>query len=543
MPNPMLFDAAPEIRPTPISIRDYQLDAVTAIRKRFEAGDRSTLLVLPTGTGKTITFGYLVRRMVVDEGARALVLAHRGELIQQAADKLYELGLTVGVEQAASRARSMGEPHAVVATVQTLQERRLQSWPRDYFDLIVTDEAHHAVADSYRKVYDHFGNARHLGVTATADRGDRINLGEVFESVAYEMSLLDAMTASAPGPYLSRLTVVQCDLPIDLSAIRTTAGDLNAADLEEAIKPHVEMIANAIKQEVGDRPTLVFCPDVGSASAIASACSSIFLKAAHVSGNDPDRSKKISDYKEGKIQVLCNCNLLTEGFDAPHTAAVVLCRPTKSRALYAQMVGRGTRLAAGKTDCLLVDFDWICGRHKLVQPVELLGTKLAGDEDEDAAIAKRAQSLLKNGQESDLLDAIERARSEKQEADQRAIRLKVADRSLSYRRVAYDPLATFHAIGMPTHFPRESRPAPASESQINTLRKLGCAVGDDISKRRASMMLDVLVSRIKAGLASQKQVGWLIANGVEPAAAAAMTFADASAELDRLFGGNRRRTG
>jgi superfamily II DNA or RNA helicase len=525
-----------EIRPTYVTLRDYQLRAVSRIMAEFEAGRRSTLCVMPTGTGKTVTFGYLARVMAAEQGVKTLILAHRGELIQQAADKLGELGLLAGIEKAESRALAFGDPHAVIATVQTMQGRRLATWPRDYFGLIVTDEAHHATADSYGAVYDHFRGVPHLGVTATADRGDKVNLGAVFESVAFEMTLLDAMTATEPGPYLCRLEVVQCDIGIDLRDIRTTAGDLNAADLEEALRPHVEPIANKVKQVVGDRPTIIFTPDVGSAMAIASALESIKLKAHWVSGDDSERDRKVAEYKAGKVQFLVNCNLLTEGFDAPATAAIVLCRPTKSRALYAQMVGRGTRLSPGKQNCLIVDFEWICGRHQLVKPVELLSSRLTADDEDEAALRRRAQAKLDSGQESDLLAAIEQTKRDmEKEAERKALRLSVAERSVNGRTVRYDPLAGYQAVGLPTRFPREIRPMPASEKQVAALRKMGVVVGDDITKKRASMMLDVLCARIDAGKASFKQVNWLIANGVSPAEAHEMSFDGAKEYLSRLW--------
>lgn len=528
---------APElVKPTGINLRDYQERAIKRTIEEFDAGRRSTLVVMPTGTGKTYMAGSLIRQMAEERGWRTLALAHRGELIDQAADAFTNLGLFVGIEKASSRGLSLGEPHAVIATVQTLQGRRLQSWPRDYFDLIWTDEAHHAPAQSYLNVYDHFRTARHLGVTATADRGDKINLGCVFDSVAFEYSLLDAMTAPAPGPYLSRLEVVQCDIPIDLRAIRTTAGDLNAADLEEALRPHVEPIANAIKREVEGRSTLVFTPDVNSAMAIATACQSLGMRAAWVSGDDPDRAEKIRKFKDADIQVLCNCALLTEGFDAPRTSAIVLCRPTKSRALYAQMIGRGTRLWPGKENCRIIDFEWICGRHQLVKPVELLSTRMTSDDDDEAKVQKRAQELIDSGEESDLLEAIEEAGKEIEEAKRRReISIAARERNTNYRRVRYDPLAGYHAIGMPTTFPREARPLPATEKQLETLRNMGVQVNDDISRRRASMMLDVLIGRVKQGLASKKQVDWMIANGVPAEEASQMSFQDASRTLDRLF--------
>jgi superfamily II DNA or RNA helicase len=531
-----MFPPTP-VRSTDVRLREYQLDAVSRIRARFEAGDRSTLLVLPTGCGKTVTFGYLARAYAQEHDAKTLVLAHRGELIDQAADSLSNLGLSVAIEQADQRGMAYPNAHAVIATVQTMQRKRLASWPRDYFGLMVTDEAHHAVSDSYQNIYEHFAGTPHLGVTATADRGDKINLGVVFDSLAYEYTLLDALTAPPPGPYLSRLRVVQCNVEVDLSAIRTTAGDLNAADLQAALLPHVTVIANAVRQEIGTRSTLIFTPDVGAAQAIATGLQAIDVKADWIAGDDPDRERKLRDYKDGALQVLVNCALLTEGFDAPRTSAIVNLRPTKSRALFAQIIGRGTRLYPGKEDCIIVDFAWICGKHQLVKPVELIASRLASDEAEEEEIRKRASKLMEDGEVPDLLDAIEKAKADMEEAArQLVLRMNVNKLDLKYRRVSYDPLAGYHAIGLPTKFPREARPEPATEKQVALLKKLGIPGAETLSKKRASLMIESYMPRIHQGLASYKQVNWLIANGYDAKEVGHWSMQRAGEELDKLWG-------
>ena len=319
-----------------IILRDYQVRALNRILAEFKGGIGSTLLVLPTGTGKTVTFGHVARH-VVDLGGRVLVLAHREELLAQAANSLATVGVEAEIEKADQRARAWGDPGCVVASVQTMQGKRLKSWEPRHFTLIITDEAHHATAPTYRRIYDHLEPAWHLGVTATADRLDKKNLGQVFQSLAFEYSLRDAILAG----YLARLQIVRCETKVDLSAIKTTAGDLNSADIEEAIRPHIEELTNAIRKEIGTRRTIVFTPDVGSAQATASALESLGIRAAAISGESRDRASILADFRSGRCQALVNCNLLTEGFDAPFVEAVVLMRPTKSRSLYCQMVGRG----------------------------------------------------------------------------------------------------------------------------------------------------------------------------------------------------------
>lgn len=517
----------PELGPCHVVLRPYQEEAITAARAAFANGNRSTLLSIPTGCGKTIIFGSVARR-AVERGKRVLILAHREELIEQAVNKLDMLGVEVGVEKASSRARSLFEPDVVIATVQTMQRKRLEGWPRDYFHLIVTDEAHHATAKTYRNIYKHFNTALHLGVTATADRADEDNLGGVFESVAYEMSLWDAMTAESPGPYLSRLRFVQCDVDIDLRDIRTTAGDFNQADLEDKIRPLIDTLANAIRQEIGERKTLVFTPDVGSAQAMATALGSLGLRAEWVSGDDGERKEKVERLHSGETQVLANCALLTEGFDSPSISAIALCRPTKSRPLYAQMAGRGTRLAPNKTDCLLIDFNYLTAKHDLVRPCELFDTRGT-----DAEVLEIADEIVKAEGGKDLLEAIAQAREEKQKRT--VMRVKARERTISYRKVSYDPLSVFDTMGVPWRGSKDAVVKKASAKQVETLEKFGVQDAPNLSKTRAGTLLDYLFQRSKAGLASMKQVSWAIAKGVDPAVARAMTRAEASAFLDTVF--------
>lgn len=531
--NGTLFETS--LRTASIDLRQYQHEAIDAILDRFDSGDRSTLLVLPTGTGKTVTFGALARHFI-ERDERVLVLAHRGELIDQAAETLGRLGIDAGVEKAESYARATFEPQAVIATVQTLQRRRLESWPRDHFGLVIVDEAHHATAETYRNILKYF-DSKVLGVTATADRADGTLLGEVFDSLAYEVRLWDAMTDRLPGgPFLSRLKFVQCELGIDLREIRTTAGDLNQADLEEAIRPHIEGLANAIRQEVGDRKTLVFTPDVGSATALASAFKCLNLSSEWVSGDRPDRSDIVHRFKQGDFQVLTNCALLLEGFDCPDIGAIALCRPTKSRPLLAQMVGRGTRLASGKTDCLVIDFDWLTRKHDLVKPVELFDA-----ETDDPEIVEIAKRMAESGETLDLCDLIEQAKEEKTRRTE--YRIRARQRELKYRRTVYDPAEVADIIGVPWRNEAMRYEGTITGKQLSALTKFTKGKMDGLnrlSKRRASTLMDAFVKRSRANLATYSQVVYLIKNGVDPTEARAMTIAEASSRLDEIFGNGRK---
>lgn len=534
---PSMFDLSfpdtPPLRDNLITPRPYQVEAIENVRREL-GRVRSTAIFHPTGLGKTVTMSSIARKVAEKADGRTLILAHRRELIEQTASMLDKVGLSVGIEMADSYARSAYEPHAVVATVQTLQRQRLKQWPENYFRLVMVDEAHHATAGTYRNILEYFHSAKVLGVTATPDRADEENICSVFQSIAHEMTLWEAMTAPEPGPYLSRLSIVQCNVDINLGDIRTTGGDYNLADLEEKIRPLIDTLANAIRQEVGDRPTLVFTPDVGSATAMSSALQSLGLKADWVSGDDNDRDGKISRYKTGEIQVLCNCALLTEGFDHPPTAAIVLCRPTKSRSLYAQMVGRGTRLAPGKLDCLVVDFNYLTTKHDLVRPADLFERSTGFDD-----LADIAKELIRLGEQQDLLEIVAKAKAKQKERQR--LRVQANERKIQYRRVQYDPLSIADALGLGYVARALEGPVvkPATSKQLAYLSTFGVAAGA-ISQGLAGRMIDDLAKRRHYGLATPKQVSWLIAKGVDPVDARNMTKSQATTALDELF---RRVTG
>lgn len=525
-----------ELGPDTIQARPYQEEAADAARNELrKPGRRATAIILPTGVGKTVAFAKICR-MAALKGRRSLVLAHRKELIEQAAKMIERVGVLPGIERAESRARSLHEPWTVVGTTQTMRGARLRTWEPDHFGLIVVDEAHHATAKSYQTIFNHFTGAKLVGVTATPDRADESEILDTFESVAYEMSIWQAMTATPPGPWLCRLKFVQCDVQIDLRDIRTTAGDYNLGELEAAIGPLVEQLANAIRQEIGTRPTLVFCPDVGSSMAMATALQSMGITAEWVSGDDKHRDHKIEGYKRGEYQVLVNCNLLTEGFDAPHTAAVVLCRPTKSRALYSQMVGRGTRLKTGMEheDCLLVDFAYLTDKMDLVRPADLFD-RSDRDDEEGELLAEIVGKAAAEQQAFDLLEAVEKARAEHRE--RQVLRIKAQAKEIKYRRIAYDPLSMAASLGVTMRQGSAATHSPATEGQIRTLHKFRMVGVENLSKRQAGRLLDVVIARARENKGSPAQVAYCIALGEDPAVARSLGRKEISERIDALKNG------
>lgn len=239
-----------------MQLRPYQTEAKQAVLSQWQGGNRKTLLVLPTGTGKTIVFASVIEECV-RAGKRVLVLAHRGELLEQAADKLHQAtGLGCAVEKAEET--SLGSWYrVVVGSVQTMmREKRLERFPEGWFDAIVIDEAHHCLADSYQRVLEHFPAADVLGVTATPDRSDMRNLGQYFDSLAYEYTLPRAIREG----YLAPIQALTVPLKLDISQVGISAGDYKAAELGTALDPYLEQIAAEMVKACASRRTVVFLP-------------------------------------------------------------------------------------------------------------------------------------------------------------------------------------------------------------------------------------------------------------------------------------------
>ena len=239
-----------------MELRPYQKEAKDAVFAEWESGNDKTLLVLPTGCGKTIVFAKITEECV-RQGKRVLILAHRGELLEQAADKIKKsTGLDCATEKAEQT--SIGTWfRIVVGSVQTLmREKRLNQFSSDYFDTIIIDEAHHCISDSYQKVLNHFCNAEVLGVTATPDRGDMRNLGTYFNSLAYEYSLPKAIKEG----YLCPIKAQTIPLKLDLSGVSMQAGDFKSSDIDTALDPYLYQIAEEMKKYCMTRKTVVFLP-------------------------------------------------------------------------------------------------------------------------------------------------------------------------------------------------------------------------------------------------------------------------------------------
>lgn len=485
-----------------MSLRPYQHAALEGIEREL-AEQRSALAVLPTGTGKTVVFAH-----VADQHrprGHVLVLAHRQELLTQAAEKIAAwTPLTVGIERAAYTVLGADLPDVVIASVQSLaRPARLAQFPPDTFGLVIVDEAHHAVAASYQRVLEHFSSAKILGVTATPDRLDGAGMGRVFESVAYTYDLRSAIRDGWLARIRARRVVVDA---VDLRRVRKSHGDFVEADLETQLC-EAEAIAGTVRPTVElaeERPTLVFAVTVRHAQALADALHAIRPGCARWlagASSSEERTETLEHFARGRFQFLVGCMLFTEGFDCPPIACVTMARPTRSRALYTQMVGRGTRLHPGKSDLLVLD---LVGnvRHGLsLSAVDLLAdTESIGA---DVGDATERESI-------DVLAAVEDAEAE-------AVRRAAArEAAVRYRSAEVDVLG-------------ERPPAnPATERQRAVLEKHGLPVNVDAAT--ASRMIDDIVQRTQRGLCTVKQGKLLARYGLSDA----LPFAVARAVLDQI---------
>lgn len=479
-------------------LRPYQQQARDRIHAEWDAGHTRTLLVLPTGTGKTIVFASVAADQV-RAGDRVLILAHRGELLEQAADKLQRsTGLVSAVEKAESTCLDSWF-RVVVGSVQTLQRTaRLERFPHDYFGTIIIDEAHHAITDGYRRILDYFGDAKVLGVTATPDRGDMRNLGEVFDSLAFEYKLTDAIKEG----YLCRILAQTVPLQLDISSVTLSGGDYAVADLGTALDPYLEQIAAEMAQRCKGRKTVVFLPLIKTSQKFRDLLNAKGFRAAEVNGQSEDRREVLADFDAGKYNVLCNSMLLTEGWDCPSVDCVVILRPTKVRSLYSQMVGRGTRLSPGKTDLLLLDFLWMTDKHELCRPADLVC--------EDRTVARQmTEHLAETGCPEDIEEAAAQASEDVVAQREEALAKQLAEQRRKKAKLV-DPLQyemSIQAEDLSGYVPAFGWEAgPPSDKQTAALEKLGILPDAVESAGKAALLLDRLNKRRDEGLTTPKQI-------------------------------------
>lgn len=521
-------------------LRPYQLEAVTGTIEALNES-RSALGVAATGLGKTVIIGEVIRRR---PRGRKLVIAHRGELVRQLETTIRRMtNMRVGVDMNVERAFMADD--VVVATVQTMNAGRMAAYPADHFADIIIDEAHHSVASSYAAVIQRFPNASVFGVTATPDRSDELALGRVYDRVAFDYDIDFGVGQSWLVPVASR----RIPTPrLDFSGVRTTAGDLNGGDLAKLMleEDHLHSVATPTVEQTGDKRTLVFAASVNHADRL---CEIINRHkpgtCAWVSGETPagERAAILDAFRGGRLQYLVNVGVLTEGFDDPGIEYVVMARPTKSRALYAQMLGRGTRplpeasiddhhdsvdsrrqaiADSPKPRVTIIDFIGNVGRHSLVTALDIL----AGDYDKEivASVTRKAES-----QDVDISAALAEELAERQRIAlmaamrERERRLGVVARA-EYDVIDVDP---FVVLDVPPIRSRAwDRGHRAKGGIVDRLRQEGVFQPEALGEAGAKRLMTRLVSDKMKGRPTYKQKAALKYLGVSEIPATAQQAAE-----------------
>ena len=356
-----------------VTLRPYQQEALDAVVSYSDKGINRQLVVLPTGAGKTVIFSHLP--LIKQDCLPMLVLAHRGELLDQARNKIMASNpdLTVEIEQAERKA---GHTNVVVASVATLGRNntpRIMAYPQDYFKSIVIDEAHHAAAPSYRRIIDYFNPDFILGVTATPQRSDSTRLVDVFEEIVYYKSIQDLIEDG----WLCPLVGYRVKTNTDLSEVEIVNGDYAQAKLEDAVdnpERNASIVAAYLNLAM-DEKALVFESGVRHAENLALSFRQASVDAEVIVGTTPqeERNSILARFAAGTLKVVVNVGVLTEGFDEPSVQAIILAKPTRSTLLYTQIVGRGTRLHESKESCKIIDIaDTTKGKKPIGLPT-LLG--------------------------------------------------------------------------------------------------------------------------------------------------------------------------
>lgn len=540
-----------------MQLRDYQKEASNRVMEEF-GSNNSTLLVLPTGGGKTVVFADIINRF---RPGKAIVIAHREELIFQAQKTIEKItGLRASIEMGGMTVQpSMFEQTQVlVSTVQTQVSKGANGKPRmTRFDpmeyaLLIIDECHHSTASTFRKLIDYYRqnpDLRVLGVTATPDRTDEQALGQIFDTVAFDYEIVDAINDGWLVPITQRLISIE---GLDFSKVRTTAGDLNGADLDKLMKSerNLQGVAGATLEIIGKRRTLVFAASLAHAEMLAE----IFNRhtkncAAWVSGKTPkdDRRRILSDFGSGKIQILVNVGVATEGYDNPAVEVIVMGRPTKSRALYAQCIGRATRPLPGlveqctagpfrkvairdsaKPFCEILDFVGNSGRHKLITAVDILGGKISDD-----VVEKAIEKIKKSKTSINVTDAIKDAEQEqKLEADKKRLeesarRAKlIADVRFNSKEIS--PFDVFNLA--PVSGRGWDTGKSLSEKQTALLIKQGIDP-HSMDLTQAKHVIGEICKRFNGSLCTYKQAKLLLKHGYDPAN---VTMKDATNLINRI---------
>jgi len=522
-------------------LRDYQKAACNAVHKAWYLNRppmKRCLSVQATGLGKTVSATKMLE-YYSGTGGRCLFLVHRDRLLQQTVEKLTQsTGLHCAVEK--RKETAMGSMFPItVGSVQTMTQKRLERFPHDYYSHIIIDEAHRSCSPSYTRILNHFNTAKVVGITATAYRGDKKSLGEVYDGVAGEEYNLKWAVENG---WLVPIVAQTIQVDIDTSHLRGTGKDYTLDDVDECIMPYLRDVASEIKRVASNRKIIIFLPLIKTSKAMTQAMNDVGMTCCHVDGKD---QSLLPAFEAGEYQVCCNSMLLTEGVDILDVDCIVVLRLTKSTGLYTQMVGRGTRLItheignlgtpcerrqaieqSSKPNMLLLDFLMHGSDKNLCHPAVLYA---ANDEE-----SERMTENASEGAPKELGDMEKEAKDEL--LDEREAKLIATLKALSGKEsLGYDPVVQCLSLFSDSISDWEPsfdwEKAEMSTKQKEVLEKQGFKC-ETWTKGFASQVLDAMNTRREQGLATPKQVRVLIRQGIENAQN--MTFDQASACLDRL---------
>ncbi len=401
-------------------LRAYQQKCIDSIISEARQGVTRQVMVLATGTGKTVIFGHLPSK-VRDKGKKTLILAHREELLTQAKDKILAIDptLKVGIEQGKYNLNELEIDYldVVIASVPTIGRagsQRILKFKKEEFGLIIVDECHHATSSTYVNIFKHFdvlkgeaGEANNrvlLGCTATPSRADKVGLDKVFDKIVFSYSIQQGIE----DEHLSDIKAYTVQTNTDLSHVHTRMGDFAEGELAEAVNDESRnmLIVDSYKDIADHSKALVFAVNVEHAEDLTTCFKQAGYKADFVVGvTDKDyRKKLLADFKSGELEVLVNVGVLTEGFDEPSIETILMARPTKSSVLFAQIVGRGTRLFPGKEHVNLIDFVDNTGRHSVIGIPSLFGMSksLKGKGMRITEVVKKAEKILEANPDYDV---------------------------------------------------------------------------------------------------------------------------------------------
>lgn len=552
-------------------LRPYQQSAVDFVKNTFSDNDlnsdsnlvnttnRSAIVVLPTGCGKTICFSAIVENEL-NSGGKVLILAHRNKLLEQAHDKLLD---SCGID-ASYEGKSGGDERVVICSIQSMsRDDRLAKYPPDYFSLIVVDETHHIASPSYVKVREHFSTAKLVGVTATPVRGDGHDTREDFDVVGPEYTTEQAIEDG----FLTPVSVAKIPLNIDISRVHMQGGDYSASDVGAVLERYLTRIAKKTAEFTKGKKTIIFTPLVSTAQKLADIFNNeTDLRADYVAGERKDSDDVLERYNNNEIDVIANAMLLTEGYDCPAIDCIINLRPTRSKSLYVQMIGRALRLYPGKDHATVLDFLWQDnGRGRLSAQDALLDNDdpfvreameqelQNGEEINLQELQQRAETRAIEAREAALADAIEKANAlaETMCKEQRELLNALTEYAVNKARsenisplniygvirkspkvaakyhcmsaslvavrvldpVLEDMCLSYYEAKLGSEWEQE-RP---TMKQLSLLEKFGLPVGYAVSKGHANFLIDGFINRNQEGLGSYKQVKALKAFGYDDA--------------------------